>query len=75
MLHNIAKSAERMVIGEGFMHLEDRILFIHYHCSFNQNAVEGRLYLNASTRVQRRWARDAAEHIERADANWPGLRE
>ena len=37
--------------------------------------VEGRLYLNASTRVQRRWARDAAEHIERADANWPGLRE
>lgn len=37
--------------------------------------VEGRLYLNASTRVQRRWARDAAEHIARADANWPELRE
>jgi len=37
--------------------------------------VDGRLYLNASTRVQRRWARDAADHIERADANWPGLRE
>lgn len=36
--------------------------------------VDGRLYLNASTRVQRRWARDAGDHIQRADANWPGLR-
>lgn len=37
--------------------------------------VDGRLYLNASTRVQRRWARDPAGHIERADANWPELQE
>jgi len=37
--------------------------------------VEGRLFLNASTRVQRRWARDAAHHITRADANWSWLRD
>jgi len=37
--------------------------------------VDGKLYLNATQRVQRRWARDPAGHIERADANWPELRE
>lgn len=36
--------------------------------------VDGRLYLNASARVQRRWERDIPGYIARADANWPGLR-
>ncbi|MCC5985022.1 MAG: YHS domain protein [Rhodobacteraceae bacterium] len=35
--------------------------------------VEGRLYLNFNTRIQRRWARDIPGFIARADANWPGL--
>jgi len=37
--------------------------------------VEGRLYLNASTRVHRRWLRDMEDHITQADANWPALRD
>lgn len=36
--------------------------------------VQGRLYLNASARVHRRWARDIPGFIARADANWPRLR-
>ena len=36
--------------------------------------VDGRLYLNASARIQRRWERDIAGFIARADANWPALR-
>jgi hypothetical protein len=36
--------------------------------------VEGRLYLNASARVQRRWLGDSPGFIARADANWPRLR-
>jgi hypothetical protein len=36
--------------------------------------VEGRLYLNASAGVQRRWMRDVPGFIARADANWPRLR-
>ena len=32
--------------------------------------VEGRLYLNSSTRVHRRWARDVPGNIAQADANW-----
>jgi hypothetical protein len=35
--------------------------------------VEGRLYLNYSRGVQRRWERDVPGNISRADANWPGL--
>ena len=37
--------------------------------------VEGRLYLNSSTRVHRRWARDMPENIARADANWSDMDE
>ncbi|WP_092887926.1 YHS domain-containing (seleno)protein [Roseicitreum antarcticum] len=36
--------------------------------------VDGRLYLNASARIQRRWQRDIPGHIRRADANWADLR-
>ena len=35
--------------------------------------VEGRLYLNCDRAVQRRWERDIAGFIRRADANWPRL--
>lgn len=35
--------------------------------------VEGRLYLNYSRSIQRRWERDIAGNIARADANWPRL--
>lgn len=35
--------------------------------------VNGRLYLNFSRSVQRRWERDIPGHIRRADANWPQL--
>lgn len=35
--------------------------------------VEGRLYLNYSRTIQRRWERDIAGNIRRADANWPRL--
>lgn len=36
--------------------------------------VDGRLYLNVSPRIQRRWERDIPGNIARADANWPGIR-
>lgn len=35
--------------------------------------VGGRLYLNYSRSIQRRWERDIAGNIARADANWPRL--
>ena len=35
--------------------------------------VDGRLYLNFSRSVQRRWERDIPGNIARADANWPGV--
>ncbi len=35
--------------------------------------VDGRLYLNYSRGIQRRWERDIPGFIEAADANWPGL--
>ncbi|MCC5810282.1 MAG: hypothetical protein JJU06_07905 [Ectothiorhodospiraceae bacterium] len=37
--------------------------------------VDGRLYLNYSQGVQRRWERDIPGFIETADANWPELME
>jgi len=36
--------------------------------------VDGRLYLNYSRRIQRRWERDIPGNISRGEANWPGLR-
>jgi YHS domain-containing protein len=35
--------------------------------------VDGRLYLNFSRGVQRRWERDIPGNIARGDANWPGV--
>lgn len=33
--------------------------------------VDGKLYLNYSPRIQRRWARDIPGNIAAGDANWP----
>lgn len=35
--------------------------------------VDGKLYLNFSTRIQRRWARDIPANIALADENWPNV--
>lgn len=35
--------------------------------------VDGKLYLNFSTRVRSRWEQDIPARIAAADANWPGL--
>ena len=35
--------------------------------------VDGKLYLNFSRGVQRRWERDVPGNIARADANWPAV--
>jgi len=35
--------------------------------------VDGRLYLNFSPDVQRRWSRDIPGYIRKADANWPAV--
>lgn len=37
----------------------------------NWRIVDGRLYLNYNTEVQRRWEQDINGHIRSADANWP----
>lgn len=34
----------------------------------------GRLYLNYSKSVQRRWERDIPGNISKADTNWPGIK-
>lgn len=35
--------------------------------------VDGKLYLNYSRRIQRKWERDIPGRIARGNANWPGL--
>ena len=35
--------------------------------------VDGKLYLNFSTGVRRRWLQDVPGHIAAADANWPAV--
>ena len=35
--------------------------------------VDGKLYLNYSVKVQKKWARDIPGNIARAQTNWPGL--
>ncbi|WP_366944094.1 YHS domain-containing (seleno)protein [uncultured Roseobacter sp.] len=37
--------------------------------------VDGKLYLNYSRRIQRRWERDIPGRISSADANWPSVLE
>ncbi len=34
---------------------------------------EGRLYLNISRGIQKKWEKDIPGFIEKADANWPGI--
>lgn len=34
---------------------------------------DGKLYLNYSHRVHKRWSRDIEGNIERGDMNWPGI--
>lgn len=36
--------------------------------------VDGKLYLNLSPAVQKRWQADIPGFIERANQNWPGLK-
>jgi hypothetical protein len=36
--------------------------------------VDGKLYLNYSKGVQKKWEQDRAGYIQKADQNWPGLR-
>ncbi|MGQ0567565.1 MAG: YHS domain-containing (seleno)protein [Gemmobacter sp.] len=36
--------------------------------------VEGKLYLNYSRSIQRKWERDVPGNIARANGNWPGLK-
>ncbi|MCY4542833.1 MAG: YHS domain protein [Rhodobacteraceae bacterium] len=36
---------------------------------------DGKLYLNYSRRLHRRWTRDKPGNIAKADANWPGILE
>jgi YHS domain-containing protein len=35
--------------------------------------VDGKLYLNYDADVQKKWEKDIAGHIRRADANWPAV--
>ena len=35
--------------------------------------VDGKLYLNYSKGVQKRWSQDIPGHISKADSNWPGV--
>ena len=35
---------------------------------------DGKLYLNYSKSVQRQWSEDIPGNVEKADANWPGLK-
>ncbi len=47
-----------------------------YTASIDPNAwriVDGKLYLNYSRGVQRRWERDIPGNISKGDANWPGV--
>lgn len=47
-----------------------------YTASIDPNAwkiVDGKLYLNYSRGVQRRWEQDIPGNVNRANANWPGV--
>jgi hypothetical protein len=37
--------------------------------------LDGKLYLNFSGSVRRRWQRNVEDNIRKGDANWPGLRQ
>ena len=38
------------------------------------NIVDGKLYLNATLRIQRRWERDIPGFLAQAEENWPALK-
>jgi hypothetical protein len=35
--------------------------------------VDGKLYLNYNKSIQKKWEKDIAGFIAKADANWPGV--
>jgi hypothetical protein len=35
--------------------------------------VDGKLYLNYSRKVQKKWEKDIPGYINKADENWPGV--
>ncbi|MGD8701804.1 MAG: YHS domain-containing (seleno)protein [Desulfosarcina sp.] len=37
------------------------------------NIVDGRLYLNYNVEIKQKWEKDIPGHIQKADANWPGV--
>lgn len=37
--------------------------------------VNGKLYLNYNTKVREYWKKDQQERIEKADINWPGIKD
>lgn len=37
--------------------------------------VDGKLYLNYSARIQRKWEKDIPGNVRKADGNWPELRD
>jgi len=37
------------------------------------NIVEGKLYLNYSVAIKKKWEKDIPGHIQKANANWPGV--
>lgn len=37
------------------------------------SVIEGRLFLNFSVRIRRRWLREVPDAIEQGDANWPAI--
>jgi YHS domain-containing protein len=37
------------------------------------NIVDDRLYLNYNAEIKEKWEQDIPRHIQKADANWPGV--
>ena len=35
--------------------------------------MDGKLYLNLNEEVQGKWLKEMADHIKKADKNWPGV--
>jgi hypothetical protein len=40
---------------------------------FAWRIVDGMLYLNLNSRIQKKWIRDIPGNIKKADRNWPGV--
>jgi len=37
--------------------------------------VDGKLYLNYSRKIRKKWAKDIPGNIQKGDGNWPGVLE